>query len=102
MKNEVKIQDNQTIFDIAVQKYGNADDVFKIIALNENIGLEKQLIAGETINYEQTDNHIAKYLNLKNIATDINQIQNNKRTSAQFTNGTFIQFTNGEYLKFTQ
>lgn len=73
MIKEVKIQDNQSLFDIAVQKYGSADDVFKLIALNENLGLKVQLIASEVIKHDQTDNHIAKYLNAKNVATGITQ-----------------------------
>ena len=70
MSKEIKIQENQTLLDIAVQKYGNADGVFDLLRLNEDLSLDKQLTSGQEINYEVIADDKAAYMSNKNVATD--------------------------------
>ena len=72
MNKEIIIQDKQSIFDVAVQNYGNADAVFELIKLNSDCGIDKQLKPGDIIIVDKKDDAKTNYLNSKNIATDAN------------------------------
>ena len=68
--NEVSIEDNQSLLDIAALKYGDIDKVFEILALNDALGLEAKTPVGTKVNVVFESNITSRYLSDKNIATD--------------------------------
>ncbi len=89
MIKEVKIQDKQTLFDIAVKYFGNADAVFDVIA-NNNVDFSMKLSAGQILNLNDIEivrNDLITYFNNKIPATDV---ENN-----EFSAGYSIGFSLG-------
>ena len=44
----------QTIYDIAIQEYGCYEGVFQIMKDNEGFGLSTELVAGQSVNIQDT------------------------------------------------
>jgi len=74
---KIKIQNNQSILDIALQTAGTVEAVFELMQAN-NLGLENSIPAGTEIqipNYTQTETQVLKYFQTQKIeiATDFHQ-----------------------------
>ena len=91
------IQEGQTLFDLALQLYGDVGRVYELIKLNpdtiSNI-LERNLV-GKTINYEEQDNETANYYktNKTIIATKYPQLNTLSSFSSAFSSAFSIPST---------
>ncbi|MCF6184355.1 MAG: hypothetical protein L3J56_06960 [Bacteroidales bacterium] len=73
MNKKIKIQDKQTLFDVAVKYFGNTDAVFEIISKN-NIDFSLKLSAGQSLdlsNIAIIRNDLTIYFQNKEPATDV-------------------------------
>jgi len=87
--NNIKVQEKQSLLDVAVQQFGNVDAVFSILAQND-VDLSEQLSVNTNIDLTEIipiRKEIVKYYSDNNIipATDLSLLEFNP--DASFTLG---------------
>lgn len=64
----VTIKEGQTLFDLALQYYGDVSKVYDLIQLNDNIeNITSNNLEGLSIIYEETQNEVTEYFNTNSI-----------------------------------
>lgn len=87
---QVKITEGQTLFDIALQYYGDVSKAIDIIKLNDNIpSLLFNGLNGLTINVDEQNNDVVNYYKTNNIkiTTRFPEITGGNGFSTGFSNG---------------
>lgn len=60
MSNTYKIQDGQSVYDIAIQLEGGVDNIVALLKANDIEGLNSTLSSGQNINYTPTGEVISR------------------------------------------
>lgn len=81
----------QNIFDIALQTYGNVQDVVKLLVDNPGLDLNQEIPIGLEIKYEDQENEFKTFVTNKNIqvATNDGATQTGKAFDLSFDNNEF-------------
>lgn len=91
-KRTIIVKEGQTIFDLALQLYGDVSRVYDLISLNSSIeNISNGKLQGLTIVYEDSKNNVSEFF------------RNNSLTLANrypelVTGGAFLLQENGYYL----
>lgn len=62
----VIVTNNQTLTDIAIQVYGEAERVIELAVIND-LSITADLEPGQTLSYNKSENLLARYWESKNI-----------------------------------
>lgn len=81
----------QNIFDVALQTYGNIQDVPKLLVDNPHVNINEELPIGTVISFEDQENEFKTFVTNKgiNVATNDSATQSGKAFGESFNNNEF-------------